>query len=199
MGGRGSGAKRSTNIANVEDMMALDLRALRRLGVARPGECIIDTLHWRIGGLSAASARLRIDLSDIERGGDMTITGMMPNGPVSQYIAIDTVPAPMGGHRCYYICPDTGERAEVLYYMDGRFASRKAHRLTYAVQGMDALSAARRKATKLRRHLAGKDCFPRPRGRNRVAMVERAEDAEYGARTLRRERLRRMVDASGAR
>lgn len=65
MGGVGSGALRSTHIGNVEEMLALDIRALRRLGVIVPGECIIDTLHWSIGGLSTASARLRVDLSDI--------------------------------------------------------------------------------------------------------------------------------------
>ena len=58
MGGIGSGARRSTHIGNVEEMLALDIRALRRLGVVAPGECVIDTLHWSIGGLSTARARL---------------------------------------------------------------------------------------------------------------------------------------------
>lgn len=199
MGGKGSGAKRSTNAADVEDMLALDLRALRRLGVARPGECVIDTLHWRIGGLNAAYVRLRIDLSDIEDGGSITITGMMPDGRINQHVAIATVPAPMGGHRCYYICPASGERAEVLYYVSGRFASRKAQRLSYATQGMNDLTAARRRATKLRRRLAGKDGRARPRGRNRVAVARRAEEAERVARTLYHNWLRGKIERSGAR
>ena len=81
MGGIGSGARRSTHIGNVEDALALDLRALRRLGVVRGGECVCDTARWSIDGLSASSARLRVDLSDIERGGVMTITGDMPAAP----------------------------------------------------------------------------------------------------------------------
>ena len=75
MGGLGSGARRSTHIGNIEEMLALDIRALRRLGIVAPGECIIDMLHWSISGLSTASARLRIDLSDIERGGVIADVG----------------------------------------------------------------------------------------------------------------------------
>jgi len=59
MGGIGSGARRSTHIGNVEEMLALDVRVLRRLGVVRPGECTCDTVLWSIGGLSPSSARLR--------------------------------------------------------------------------------------------------------------------------------------------
>lgn len=195
MGGIGSGAKRSTRIGNVEDVPALDIRLLRRLGVVMPGTCRIETVHWRIGGLSTSHARLRVDMSEIDRGGDMTITGVVQGGAVNQRIAIDAVPAHLGGHRCYYIT----ERCEVLYYADGRFASRKAHRLSYAVQSMDALSAARLKVRKARRRLKGDGGIPRPRGRNRLAVVRRAEKAELLAIALYRERLRGAADRSGTR
>ncbi len=66
MGGMGSGAQRSKNVGNVEDAIALDIRVLRRLGVVRPGECVIDDVHWSKRGLRTACARLRVDLSDIE-------------------------------------------------------------------------------------------------------------------------------------
>lgn len=142
MGGIGSGARRSTHIGNVEENLVIDIRVLRRLGIVRPGECICDTVHWSIGGLSASSARLRIDLSDIERGGVMAITGDMPDGAINQRVAIEMVPSPFGGHRCYFICPVTRRRCEVLYYALGRFGSREAQRLSYAVQGMDDVSRA---------------------------------------------------------
>ncbi|WP_231738965.1 hypothetical protein [Novosphingobium sp. FSW06-99] len=199
MGGIGSGAKRTTRIGNVEDVPALDIRLLRRLGVVTPGTCMIDTVYWRIGGLRACSVRLRVDLSDIERGGDMMVTGDMPGGAIKQRIAIDAVPAHMGGHRCYYICPTTAERCEVLYYADGRFASRKAHRLSYAVQSMTALSAARLRDGKLRRRLKGEGGMPRARGRNRLTVVRRAEEAEMIAIALYRDRLRGAADLSGTR
>ena len=110
MGGIGSGARRSTRIGNVEGMLAIDIRALRRLGVLQSGECVIDTVHWSKRGLNAATARLRADLSDIERGGTVTITGAMPDGAIKQDIAIDAVPSTFGGHPFYFVCPITAER-----------------------------------------------------------------------------------------
>lgn len=199
MGGIGSGARRSTHIGNVEDMLALDIRALRRLGVVQAGECVCDTVHWSIGGLSVFSARLRVDLSDIERGGAMRITGDMPEGPIRQHIAINAVPSSLGGWRCYFICPVTSRRCEILYYAGGRFASREAQRLSYAVQGMNEVSRARRKTAKLRSRLQGSSTLPRPRGRNRIDMVRQLRDAEFQAKTLYLDRLRDLADRSGAR
>lgn len=198
MGGVGSGARRSTHIGNVEEMLTLDIRALRRLGVIAPGECIIDTLHWSIGGLSTACVRLRIDLSDIERGGVMTIIGDMTDGAINQPVAIEMVPSPFGGHRCYFICPITARRCEVLYYARGRFGSREAQRLSYAVQSMNDVSRARRKAAKLRSRLCGSGDQPRPRGRNRIDKVGRLRQAEFEAQTLYLERLRALSGWSGA-
>lgn len=197
MGGIGSGARRSTHIGDVEQMLALDIRALRRLGVVRAGECVCDTVRWSIGGVSASSARLRIDLSDIERGGVMAITGDMPDGTVNQRVAIETVPSPFGGHRCYFLCPSTARRCEVIYYSDGRFASRVAHRLSYAVQGMNETSRARKKVAKLRSRLRGSGGQPRPRGRNRIDTVERLRQAEIEAKMLYLDRLRTLADRSG--
>ncbi|WP_176168095.1 hypothetical protein [Novosphingobium mathurense] len=187
------------NIGNVEDMLALDIRALRRLGVIQPGECIIDTLHWSIGGLSASSVRLRVDLSNIERGGTMTVSGNMPDGTISQNIAIDRVPSSLGGWRYYFLCPVTGRRCEVLYYTGGRFASRDAQRLSYAVQNMTDLSRARRKVAKLRRRLQGSGNIARPRGANRIDIVQRLRDAEFEAKTLYLDRLRNLAERSGSR
>lgn len=196
MGGIGSGARRSTNIGNIEEMLALDIRALRRLGVIAPGECIIDTLHWSIGALRAASARLRIDLSDIEGGGVMTIIGDMTDIAINQHVAIEMVPSTFGGHRCYFICPFTARRCEVLYYAGDRFGSREAQCLSYAVQGMNEVSRARRKTSKLRSRLFGSGSQPRPRGRNRIDMVGRLRKAEFKAMTLYLDRLRDLTDRS---
>lgn len=198
MGGFGSGARRSTHIGNVEEMLALDIRALRRLGVVRAGECVCDTVRWSIGGLSASSVRIRVDLSDIERGGGATITGDMPGSAVNQHVAIEMVPSPFGGYRCYFICPFTGRRCEVLYYAGSQFGSREAQRLSYAVQGMNELSRARRKVAKLRSRLCGSGGQPRPRGRNRIDTVGRLRDAEHEAKTLYLDQLRALADRSGS-
>lgn len=197
MGGIGSGARRSTHIGNVEETLALDIRVLRRLGVVRPGECTCDTVQWSIGGVSASSARLRVDLSDIERGGIMAITGDLPDGAINQRVAIEMVPSPFGGHRCYFICPFTARRCEVIYYAGGRFGSREAQRLSYAVQSMNEVSRARRKTAKLRSRLCGSGGQPRPRGRNRIDTVRRLREAEFEAKTLYLDRLRNLADRSG--
>lgn len=198
MGGIGSGARRSANTGNLEDALALDIRVLRRLGVVRAGECVCDTVHWSVSGLSPPSARLRIDLSDIDRGGTMTIVGDMPGSALAQRIAIDAVPSALGGWRCYFICPVTDRRCEVLYHVRGRFASREAQRLTYATQNMTDISRARRKAAKLHKRLSGTDALPRPRGRNRIEITTRVQDADRKARTMYRDRLSALAERSAA-
>lgn len=198
MGGIGSGARRSTNIGNVEEMLALDIRILRRLGVVRAGEYTYDTVHWSIGGLRAFSARLRVDLSDIERGGVMGIVADLPDGAIKQGVAIEMVRSPFGGYRCYFVCPITAQRCEVIYYAGGRFGSREAQRLSYAVQSMNECSRARRKVSKLRSRLCGSGGQPRPRGRNRVDTVRQLRQAEYEAKTLYLDRLRVLADRSGS-
>lgn len=199
MGGIGSGARRSTNVGNVEDALALDIRALRRLGVVQAGECVCDTVRWSIGGLSAPSARLRVDLSDIKRGGVMAIIVDLPDDAIKQHVAIELMPSPFGGYRCYFVCPVTARRCEVLYYARGRFASREAQKLSYAVQGMSYLSRARHKAAKLRSRLCGSGNLPRPRGSNRIDLVRRTQEAEFEAKTLYLDRLRGLADRSGSR
>ena len=193
MGGMGSGAQRSTNVGNVEDAIALDIRVLRRLDVVRPGECVIDDVRWSKRGLRTASARLRIDLSDIEYGGGMLIVADMPGSTITQQIAIEAVPSGFGGHRCYFICPITAARCEILYHLNGRFASRKAQRLTYQVQGMTDLSRARRKGAKLRARLNGEMGFRRPRGQNRWGKVQQLEVAELKVHELYLDRLRTLT------
>jgi hypothetical protein len=180
-------------------MLALDIRALRRLGVVRVGECTCNTVHWSIGGLSASSARLRVDLSDIELGGVMAIIGETPDGAIKQHVAVEMVLSPFGGHRCYFICPLTARRCEVLYHAGGRFGSREAQRLSYAVQGMNDLSRARCKAAKLRSRLCGSGGQHRARGSNRIDTVIRLREAEYEAKTLYVDRLRILADRSGSR
>lgn len=199
MGGIGSGAKRTASTANVEDVLALDIRVLRRLGVLRSGECIIDTVRWSMRGLRSASARLRTDLSTIECGGVMTISGTMPDGAITQHVAIEAVPSGYGGHRFYFVCPVTAERCELLYYTEGRFASRHAHRLTYATQNMNDLSRARRKVTRLRTRLEGEEGYRRPRGNNRIEIARRLERAAIRAHALYLDRLQSHMDKSGTR
>lgn len=189
MGGINSGRRRSIHRGAVEQFPAIDLRILRRAGLLRPGECTYDTLHWQNQAPKVLSARIFIDLSDT---GDasMRIVGA---GTVNQRVAIECVPCPYGGVRCYFLCPVEGIRCQQLFLADGQFASRKAHRLTYASQSEDDLSRVRRKANRLRRRVEGDACRPRPRGRNRWHKMQQLRAAEFDASTLYLDRLRGLV------
>jgi hypothetical protein len=149
-------------------------------------------LRWQNQALEALSVRIFIDLSDI---GDasMRIVGAVGAGTINQRAAIECVACPYGGVRCYFLCPVVGVRCQQLFFADGLFASRKAHRLTYASQSEDDLSRARRKAHRLRRRVEGDGLYPRPRGRNRWQKMQQLRSAEFDARALYLDRLRGLV------
>lgn len=198
MGGINSGRRRSVHRGAVEHFPAIDLRVLRRARLLQAGECTYDTLHWRNQALEALSARIFLDLSDTSDA-SMRIVSPGNGGAITQQVAIDCIPASYGGVRCYFLCPIDGVRCEQLYLVGGLFASRKAHRLTYASQSEDELSRAWRKARKLRRQIEGSNRYSRPRGRNRWRLMCSMRDAEFEAKKLYVDRLRDLTDRSGAR
>lgn len=192
MGGINSGRQRSIHRGAVEQYPAIDLRIIRRAGLLRAGECTYTTLHWRNQAPQALSVRIFVDLSDT---GDASIriVGGGHDGGITQRAAIECVPCPYGGIRCYFLCPINGTRCEQLFFVYGVFASRKAHRLIYASQSEDELSRARRKVRKLHRQVEGDARFARPRGVNRWRKAQDLRSAKYKAGMLYRERLRGLV------
>lgn len=192
MGGINSGRRRSVHRGAVEQFPVIDLRVLKRAGLLKPGECTYDTLCWRNQDLETLEVRIFVDLSD---AGDASIriAGDVP----SQRAAIECVPCPYGGYRCYFLCPIIGARCEQLFLVDGIFASRKAHRLTYASQSEDDLSRVRRRVCKLHRQVEGDIRYARPRGRKRYAKVQDLKQAKRISRKLFREQLRGIVGDIG--
>lgn len=188
MGGINSGRKRSVYRGAVEQFPVIDMRVLKRAGLLRPSECTYDTLCWQNQDLETLEVRVFVDLSDAD---DASIR--IANDVPDQRAAIECMPCSFGGYRCYFLCPLTGIRCEQLFLVDGIFASRQAHRLTYASQSEDGLSRARRKVRKLRRQVEGDTRYARPRGRNRYAKVRTQNDAELVAHEIYRERLRIRV------
>jgi hypothetical protein len=193
MGGINSGRRRRVHRGAVEQFPVIDLRVLKRAGLLKPGECTYDTLRWRNQDLEALEVRIFVDLSD-EDGASISIAGDVP----SQRAAIECVTCPYGGYRCYFLCPLTGMRCEQLFLVDGVFASRKAHRLTYASQSEDELSRARRKVRKLHRQVDGDTRYTRPRGRKRYAKVQNLKQARYDLSELYREQLSAIVGMSSS-
>ena len=184
MGGINSGQRRSVHRGAVEQFPVNDLRMLKRAGLLKPGECTYDTLCWRNQDLEVLEVRIFVDLSD-EDDASIRIAGHVPD----QRAAIECVPCPYGCYRCYFLCPLTGARYEQLFLVNGIFASRKAHRLTYASQSEDDLSRARRKVRKLHRQVEGDFRYACPRGRNRYAKVQSLKQAKRDARERYYERL----------
>lgn len=192
MGGVNSGRRRSIHRGAVEQYPAIDLRVLRRAGLLSAGQCTYTTLHWGNQAPEALSVRIFIDLSD---AGDasMRILRSEDCGAMAERVAIECVPSLYSGVRCYFLCPLIGVRCEQLFLADGIFASRKAHKLTYASQSEDELSRARRKVRKLHRQVKGDFRYARPRGRNRWRIVQGLKAAKTEARALYHDRLRALV------
>lgn len=188
MGGINSGRQRSVHRGAVEQFPVIDLRVLKRAGLLKPGECTYDTLRWRNQDLEAHEVRIFVDLSD-EDDASIRIAGDVPD----QRAAIECVPCPYGGYRCYFLCPLNDMRCEQLFLVDDIFASRKAHRLTYASQSEDDLSRARRKVRKLQKQVEGDTRYARPRGRKRWSTMRQLREAERDARELYHERLSGLV------
>ncbi len=188
MGGINSGRRRTVTRGAVEQFPAIDLRVLKRAGLIRVGEYTYDTLHWRNQALEALSAKIFIDLSDTD---DASMRVVMAGE--RHRVAIDCVPCPYGGIRAYFLCPINGARCEQLFLVDGIFASRKAHGLTYASQSEDDLSRARRKVRKLHRQIDGDFRFAQSRGSNRWRLIQKLRDAEFEAKSLYYDRLRSIV------
>lgn len=193
MGGVNSGRRPTRHLGIVEQALALDIRALRRLGLVRSGECTIDTIFWSNGGSSALEARVRADLSDVDSA-TLVVTTQASCGVTEQRISVKGKPCRYGGRRFYFLCPDLGHRCEVLYLVAGRFASRKAHGLSYTVQSMDELGRARRRRRKLQDRLAGTGHLPRPRGMNRLVLAGRLRSALREEQALYAKRLRISLD-----
>ena len=192
MGGVNSGRRRSIHRGAVEQYPAIDLRVLRRAGLLRVGQCTYTTLHWGNQAPEALSVRIFIDLSDTDDA-SMRFVRSENYGATAERVAIECVPSPYGGVRCYLLCPLTGVRCEQLFLADGIFASRKAHKLTYASQSENELSRARRKVRKLHRQVEGDFRYARPRGRNRWRIVQGLKAAKIEARALYHDRLRALV------
>lgn len=145
-------------------------------------------------GLEAAAADDRTQSHKLHRtNAAMRIVVCGDDGATIDRVAIECVPCPYGGVRCYFLCPLIGVRCEQLFLADGIFASRNAHKLTYSSQSEDELSRARRKVRKLHRQVEGDFRYARPRGRNRWRIVQGLKAAKTEARALYHDRLRALV------
>lgn len=148
MGGFGSG--RSGSLPVIEDGLKLDLRRMRRHGQFLPDAHLANgKLIWSYTNSGEEIANIgysfcsrgehpwfRVKYTSTPRGGEPI--------SVDEQFDLERFPQPFGGHRWYFICPETGKRAQCLYNPPGatRFRSRHGFRvpLQYRSQCEDSAS-----------------------------------------------------------
>ncbi len=195
MGGYSSGRRRTRNRGSIDETIKLDIRDERRFGVVRSGQRRSARVAWKSGRVEAGAVKLTTDLTDMSRPYAL-IEFSFDGDRRSQRIELTAVPCRYGGCRFYFLCPVFGHRCEVLPSVDGYFASRQAHRLTFRSQTSGTLERMRDRAEKLERRLYGQGRQPKPRGKNRERLMAAWDDAHAAwSDAVEAEGLRRFGDA----
>lgn len=122
MGGPGSGRTRRHTPA--EECIRVDANFLVRLGALREGVVAKGKLFW---------ADNRGEVTDegwFVACKDQRVAGLQVGESVVEVLLLSSTPG-FGGRRMYFQCPDCGRRARILYVVDGQWACRLCHGLTY--------------------------------------------------------------------
>ncbi|MES1199822.1 MAG: hypothetical protein ABUS57_00015 [Pseudomonadota bacterium] len=109
----------------------------------------------------------------------------------TQQLELARAPCRFGGWRYYFVCPRLGHRCEVLPFLDGEFASREAHGVTYGSQSEGELDRAYRKRDRLKARIDGSNGRGKPTGAKLRRLTHRLRIAADRARQLRVDALRR--------
>ena len=162
MGGTGSGRRRTANRGYVENAVALDLRVLRQRGALRPHYITTGAIEASGASRRPACWTYSVDLSDPAYG-VLCVTAGHSGKPKTHRVYLTGEACRFGGWRYFAICPVSRARVLQLVYVDGRFMSRKAARLTYRTQGMDRLTRLNYARSKAEAQAFGRRGCPRRR------------------------------------
>jgi hypothetical protein len=172
MGNYRSGKRRTRYVGTVENAIQLDIVRLCRRGVIGAGPFASGTIEWlsdnRITD-TVAFATYPIEPDAGLFGLRFAVGGEMR----SQHIELVARGCNYGGRRYYFRCPILGHICRKLYCIDGYFASRQAHRLTYASKSDNTVWRLRRAIRKIDDRFSGANARPVPRGENRKALAEK--------------------------
>jgi hypothetical protein len=183
------GRHRVVHTCCIEETVWLDIRLLRAWGFLKAGALTRGVVNWRARGVDLRSAQVTANLLNALR---ITVVWHGLDGlPETQTIAIERTRCRFGGWRYYFTCPRLGRRCEVMPLLDGEFASREAHAITYASQSEGELDRAYRRRDKLRGRLEGANGIRTPTGVKRERMAVQWREAARKARALRSDALRR--------
>ncbi|MEQ1819198.1 MAG: hypothetical protein ABL871_11375 [Terricaulis sp.] len=185
------GRHRVVHTCCIEETVWLDIRLLRAWGFLEAGALTRGVVNWRMRGVDLRPAQIATDLRSL-RALRVTVVWRGIGGFLeTQSITIERTPCRFGGWRYYFVCPRLGRRCEVMPLLDGEFASREAHAITYASQSEGELDRAYRRRDKLRSRLDGANGLTSPTGVKRERLAGKWHEAARKARALRSEALRR--------
>ena len=177
MRGTGSGRRRTKNRGNVEDEIFLDLRVLRQHGSLRPNRVTTGSMAATQASRKPFRAAYSIDLIDPAYG-YLDVTTTHSDRPTIHRIYVTGERCRFGGWRWFAICPVTRARVLKLVYVDGRFMSQKAAKLSYRTQSMNRFTRLQRAQSKAKAQAFGEQGCPKPRGRNRDLLYEKYAAAD---------------------
>jgi len=155
MGGYGSGRRVQSGPGyKTDDLSALDVRDLRRMGILNPGFCAHREFHEN--GKVFATARIEITQHRLL----IDLQGQLKNRERLAHrwsLGLSWTPCHFGGERPWFICPapDCTRRVAILYGFPD-LACRNCHSLSYRSQSETPGDRAARKANKIRRKLGWK-------------------------------------------
>ena len=155
------------------EKIALNIRALRKSGAFNEGQltaCSFQHPGFSHDVLIIVDLRLEHNLKVGVKHGDSNTD--------IQVIRLTHRPAGFNGRRWYFVS-EKGERAEKLFWVDGRFRTRKEARLTYRSQSMGELDRVLERRRKLEAQLKGTRARGPASVRRRKQTEERLEEIEH--------------------
>jgi hypothetical protein len=190
MGARLINNPRQTNRDYVGAFPALHMRSLRKAALFKEGHQTVGFFqHPSVSKVIPISVDLRVE-HDLK-----LIAGHGDSATIIQIIRLTHRPAGFNGRRWYFV-NETGERAESLFLVDGRFRTRREARLTYRSQSMGELDRVLERRRKLEAQLKGTSARGPARGRRRKQAEERLEEIEDSVNGFGWALLRRIENSS---
>src|SRR6516225_7103696 len=173
MGARLINNPRQTNRGHVDAFPALHMRSIRKTIFYEGHRTEGFFRHPSISKAIPIIVDLRVDEHDyrvIVRHGDSATN--------IQVIWLTHRPTGFNGRRLYFVS-ETGERAETLFLVDGRFRTRREAGLTYRSQSMGELDRVLERRRKLEALLKGTGARGPARGRRRKQAENELEEIEH--------------------
>ena len=172
MGARLINNPRQTNRDYVGAFPALHMRSLSKAPMFKEIQGAVGVFQYP--GVSKAipiyvDLRVEHDLKLVVQHGDSAAN--------TQVIRLAHRPAGFNGRRWYFVS-ETGERAETLFLVDGRFRTRREAGLTYPSQSMGELDRVLERRRKLEARLKGTGDRGPARGRRRKQAEESLKEIE---------------------